>query len=310
MRKFIIIFGSILGILFIGVVGYGFYLYNSVTKTVDQMHEPLERPISDKRDKEVNMEDQDPLSILLTGVDSRGDNHTGRSDTIIVMTVNPKEESVKMLSIPRDTRTELIGRGQQDKINHAYAFGGIQMTVDTVENFLNIPIDHYASINMEGFKGLVDALGGVTVDNAFAFDYGSHSFNEGEIYLSGEEALAFSRMRYDDPRGDFGRNDRQRQVVDAVIQEGAQFSSITRVGSILEAVGGSVRTDLDLSSIWDIQSNYKEARHSVEQMEIKGNNSMINGIYYLQIPDEEVARVSQELREHLELESSSTASSQ
>ncbi|KYG30601.1 LCP family protein [Alkalihalobacillus trypoxylicola] len=310
MRKFIIIFGSILGVLFIGVVGYGFYLYNSVTKTVEQIHEPLERPISDKRDKEVNMDDQEPLSILLTGVDSTGDTHSGRSDTIIVLTVNPKEESVKMLSIPRDTRTELIGRGEQDKINHAYAFGGIQMTIDTVENFLNIPIDHYASINMEGFKGLVDALGGVTVDNAFTFEQGGFTFPEGENFMNGEEALAFARMRYEDPRGDFGRNDRQRQVVDAVIQEGAQFSSITKVGSILEAVGGSVRTDLDLNSIWSIQSNYKEARHTVEQMEIKGNNATINGIYYLQVPDEEVVRVSQELREHLELEHSTTASSQ
>ncbi|WP_413378003.1 LCP family protein [Alkalihalobacillus sp. 1P02AB] len=310
MKKFFTIAGIVLGIMFLGVVGYGFYLYNSVTNTVDRMHEPLERDVSDKREKEVNMEEQDPMSFLIAGVDSRGDNHSGRSDTIIVMTVNPKEKSVKMLSIPRDTRTEIIGRGFQDKINHAYAFGGVQMTINTVENLLNIPIDHYASINMEGFKGLVDAIGGVTVENDFAFSSSGFNFQEGEIFLNGDEALAYSRMRKQDPRGDFGRNDRQRQVVEAVIQEGAQFSSITKAGQILGAVGESVRTDLDLDGIWTIQSNYKEARHNIEQMEITGNGTHIDGIYYLQVPDEEINRVSQELRIHLELETNETASSQ
>jgi LCP family protein required for cell wall assembly len=218
------------------------------------------------------------------------------------MTVNPQEQSIKMLSIPRDTRTEIIGKGIQDKINHAYAFGGVQMTMDTVENFLDIPIDHYVSINMEGFKGLVDALGGVPVNNAFEFSHSGFTFKEGELFLNGDEALAYSRMRYDDPRGDFGRNDRQREIVEAVIQEAAQISSISRVGSILNEVGKSVRTDLDLDDMWKIQGKYIDARHSVEQMEIKGSGTTINGVYYLQIPEEEVARVSGELRGHLELD--------
>jgi LCP family protein required for cell wall assembly len=251
----------------------------------------------------VNVESNEPLSFLITGVDARGENHSGRTDTIIVMTVNPKNQSVKMLSIPRDTRTEIVGRGIQDKINHAHAFGGMSMTIDTVEQFLDIPIDHYVSINMEGFKGLVDAIGGVTVENAFAFTESGHSFNEGQLFLSGDEALAYARMRKKDPRGDFGRNDRQRQIVEAVIQEGAQLGSVTRVGNILGAVGASVRTDLDLDDMWKVQSRYKSARHNVDQIELIGNGTTINGIYYLQIADDEVARVRTELRTHLGLDS-------
>jgi anionic cell wall polymer biosynthesis LytR-Cps2A-Psr (LCP) family protein len=110
-------------------------------------------------------------------------------------------------------------------------------------------------------------------------------------------------MRYDDPRGDFGRNDRQRQIVEAVIQEGAQISSVTRVGSILNQVGKSVRTDLDLDGMWKIQSKYRDARHNVEQMEISGNGTRINGVYYLEVPDDELARVQGELRRHLNLDS-------
>jgi LCP family protein required for cell wall assembly len=113
------------------------------------------------------------------------------------MTVNPEDQSVKMLSLPRDTRTEIVGRGTQDKINDAHAFGGMDMTIATVEQFLDIPIDHYVSINMdmEGFKGLVGAMGGVTVNNDFAFPQSGHSFAQGELFLNGEEALAYARMR-------------------------------------------------------------------------------------------------------------------
>ncbi|WP_083991137.1 LCP family protein [Alkalihalobacillus pseudalcaliphilus] len=311
MKKVLKVAGIVLVVMFLAVVGYGFYIYHSISNTSERMHEPIEgREISEKRDKEVDMEEQDPMAFLIAGVDSRGDNHRGRSDTIIVMTVNPKEESVKMLSIPRDTRTEIIGKGFQDKINHAYAFGGVEMTINTVENFLNIPIDHYASINMEGFKGLVDAIGGVHVDNSFSFNQDGMHFAEGELFLNGEEALAYSRMRYEDPRGDFGRNDRQREIVEAVIKEGASFSSITSAGKILDAVGGSVRTDMDLNRMWAIQSNYRNAAKSVEQMEITGSGTRIDGIYYLAIPDEERNRVIQELRAHLELDNQETASTQ
>jgi LCP family protein required for cell wall assembly len=295
-KKVLITLGLIVGVVFLSVAAYVFYMYKSFSDTVTEMHEPFDPA------RETNLSSGEPISFLIAGVDSRGDDHSGRSDTIIVMTVNSNLQSIKMLSIPRDTRVEIVGRGTQDKINHAYAFGGVQMTADTVSTFLDIPIDHYVSINMEGMKELVNALGGVKVDNAFAFTQDGFTFNEGEIFLSGEEALAYSRMRKQDPRGDFGRNDRQRQIVDAVIQEAANFSTITKAGSVLDAVGQSVRTDMTLDSMWKLQSNYRDARHNIEQMEIQGNNATINGIYYLQIPDDELARVRAELREHLELE--------
>ncbi|WP_368503145.1 LCP family protein [Alkalihalophilus sp. As8PL] len=312
MKKSLKIIGIILGILFLSVVGYGAYLYFSVTSTANEIHEPLERDSdkSDKRTEKVNVDNQDPLSILIAGVDSTGEAHSGRSDTIIVLTVNPREESIKMLSIPRDTRTELIGRGTTEKINHAYAWGGIKMTVDTVENFLDVPIDHYVSVNMEGFTSIVDALGGVTVNNDFAFSQSGYQFNEGENVLDGDQALAYSRMRKADSRGDFGRNDRQREIVEAVIQEAAQISSITRAGDMLDAVGKSVRTDLSLNDMWSVQSNYKEARHSIEQLALTGPSQRIDGLSYVIISDEDRLAASNELREHLELDGEATASAE
>ncbi|GAA3319168.1 hypothetical protein GCM10020331_024960 [Ectobacillus funiculus] len=158
----------------------------------------------------------------MLGADERAD-EVGRSDTLLVITLNPRTKSMKMVSIPRDTYTEIVGKGKSDKINHAYAFGGIDMSVNTVENFLNIPIDYYIEVNMAGFKDIVDAVGGVDVVNDLDF---FHSlviiFAKGPIHLNGEEALVYSRMRKQDPRGDFGRQMRQRQIIKAVIQKGGQ----------------------------------------------------------------------------------------
>ncbi|MEM5591342.1 LCP family protein [Niallia circulans] len=98
------------------------------------------------------------------GVDERkGD--VGRSDTLIVMTLNPQKDKMQMVSIPRDTKTEIIGDGRVTKINAAYAYGGVKMAKDTVENFTGVKMDYYIQVNMEALSDLVDALGGITVQN-------------------------------------------------------------------------------------------------------------------------------------------------
>ncbi|WP_096437486.1 LCP family protein [Alteribacter populi] len=304
MKKFLLISGLIVFILVGSIAGYGFYMYKSVQDTVDnRMHVSSDREKSERRELEVDIEEQEPLSFLLLGVDT-DDNRTdsGRTDTLMVVTVNPADESMKMLSIPRDTRTEMVGRGVDDKINHAYAFGGADMAMATVENFLDIPIDYFMTINMDGFKDIVDALGGVTVENTFAFNQSGHQFAEGPIELGGDEALAYTRMRKNDPRGDLGRNERQREVVDAIINEGAQFSSVTKAGEILDALGNNVSTDLSFDKMVTIQSNYRSARHNSETLEIDGSGSRIDNIYYYIVSEDERSRVSGELRTHLGLD--------
>jgi len=264
------------------------------------MHEPIERSTSEKRPEPVSLEKQNPISILLIGVDERkGDR--GRSDTLVVLTVNPNKKSVQMVSIPRDTRTEIIGKGSQDKINHAYAFGGVEMTMATVENFLDIPIDYYIKVNMEGFKDIVDAVGGVTVDNSFSFTYEGVTFPKGEITLDGDKALKYSRMRYDDPRGDFGRQDRQKQIIEGVIEKGASVNSLANLDDILGALGKNVKTNMTFEQMKNIQANYKEARHNIEKLHLKGDGTKINGVYYLVIPEEERLMISNKLKEHLEI---------
>lgn len=290
---------GILGLIVIGLGIYLFTVYNSFTNTLDEMHEPIDREASEKRatDQEVSLSDQDPFSVLLLGVDEREDDR-GRSDTVVVMTINPAEKSTKMVSIPRDTYTEIVGRGTTDKINHAYAFGGIEMSLATVENLLDIPIDYVMQVNMEGFKDIVDAVGGVEVNNTMAFD----DYPAGTIQLNGDEALGYVRMRKQDPEGDFGRQNRQKQVIQAIMKEGASVNSLLNYKDIFTALGDNVRTNMTFDEMMDVQSNYRDAIGTIDQMIVEdGTGETINGIWYYMMDDAELAKIQTALKEHLEM---------
>lgn len=304
MKKALLIIGGLFLALLIAVGIYAWYLYDSVADTAENINEGEDRQ-SNLRDADVDMDSSEPISILLMGVDARNGSTSGRTDTMIVATVNPETESTKMVSIPRDTYTEIIGRGdeEKDKITHANAFGGADMAMNTVENFLNVPIDYYATINFEGFEDIVDAVGGVTVENDFAFSDNGYDFPEGEIEMDGEKALTYVRMRKEDPRGDLGRNERQRQVLEAVANKGQSVTSITRIGDYLDVVEENVRTNMTFDDMKDLRSNYFSARNDIENINFEnGQDRTIDGIYYMEQDPAEVQEISSMLREHLELE--------
>lgn len=292
---------GIIGVLVIAGGVYAYTVYSNVSNALNTVHKPLERDKSDKRDKEVNISDNKPISILLMGVDQE-DNGTGRSDSLMLFTLNPKTKSMKITSIPRDSYTEIVGKGKKDKINHAYAFGGIDMTVKTVENFLNVPVDHYIEVNMAGFKDIVDAVGGVDVNNDLEFTSRDQHFAKGNIHLNGETALKYTRMRYEDPRGDFGRQMRQRQVIQAVIKKGASVSSLASYGDVLKAIEKNVKTSLTQDQMFDIQKNYKDCMENSEEIQIPGDgHKAADGIWYYYVPDAAKQDITNKLRAHLEV---------
>ncbi|MEK4915444.1 polyisoprenyl-teichoic acid--peptidoglycan teichoic acid transferase TagU [Bacillus sp. FSL E2-8887] len=292
---------GIIGVLVVAGGVYAYTVYSNVSNTLNTVHKPLDRDKSDKRDKKVEIADNKPISILLMGVDQE-DNGTGRSDSLMLFTLNPKTKSMKITSIPRDSYTEIVGKGKKDKINHAYAFGGIDMTVKTVENFLNIPVDHYIEVNMAGFKDIVDAVGGVDVNNDLEFTSRESHFAKGNIHLNGETALKYTRMRYEDPRGDFGRQMRQRQVIQAVIKKGASVSSLASYGDVLKAIEKNVKTSLTQDQMFDIQKNYKDCMENSEEIQIPGDgHKAADGIWYYYVPDAAKQDITNKLRAHLEL---------
>ncbi|KHF35913.1 Transcriptional regulator LytR [Paenibacillus sp. P1XP2] len=237
--------------------------------------------------------------MLVLGVDQR-EHDRGRSDAMIFLTVNPAKQSMLMFNIPRDTRTEIIGRGTVDKINHAYAFGGVNMSVKTVEHFLDYPVNYYVRVNMEGFARIIDSLGGVDVDNPFAFSYAGHRFDQGQLHLTGQEALMYSRMRFDDPRGDMGRNARQRQILQQVIKNSLNIATVTKIESLLDEVADTVKTDITFEDMKTFLMDYRTDLKKIDQVEISGQGQRIQGIWYYLVNDKERSRIHQLIKQHME----------
>ena len=296
-----------LGIVVVLLAVFGLFIwkvYSDVTGTTDKIY----KDVADKeevRNKPVNVDKSEAFSILMLGVDTGdlGRTEQGRSDTIMVMTINPKTNESKIVSIPRDTYTEIVGKGTMDKINHAYAFGGTSMSMNTVQKLLNIPIDYYVEVNMQGIKDIVDAVGGIQVTSPLSFSIEGYTFAQGQTEnLDGAAALAYSRMRYEDPNGDYGRQGRQRQVLEAIVKKAANFSTIANYQSVLGTMENNMQTDLAFADMVDIFSKYRSAAGNIEQVQLEGEGVMMNGVSYQQIAPEELNRVSTLLRQQLDLE--------
>lgn len=287
----------IIGVLLVGLLIYGLYFYNKLNDTVDTMYTPLDSDGEKEDEIKDRLSNKDTINVLLLGVDER-EGDRGRSDTMMFLSLNPDTEEMLMFSIPRDTRVNIPGRGE-DKINHAYAFGGAELSVQTIEEFLDTTIHFYSKVNMEGLKDGVDALGGVTINNERAFSYEGHDFPEGEITLNGDAALSYARERKQDSRGDLGRNDRQQKIIDAIIQEGMSFESFTKVDSILTTVGDNVETNLQMNEMRQLFLDYRGTRDKTIREEIQGSGQTIGNGWYYVVPNEEQQRIQSVVEEHM-----------
>ncbi|HEL1605481.1 LCP family protein [Streptococcus suis] len=247
----------------------------------------------------------EPLTILLMGVDMDqatrgGDWEGGRSDSMILVTVNPKTKETNMMSLTRDIMVEIAeangeSSGTVEKLNHSYSYGQAPMAIATIEKMMDINIDRYIEINMDGLVELVDAVGGIEVNNTLGFPI-SISEHEpaytsivqpGKQLVNGDQALVYARMRYDDPEGDIGRQRRQREVITAIIKKLLQLDGLTQYKKILTAISNNMRTNIEISPA-TIPSllGYKDSVSKLNSYQLRGVDQMVDEIYY-QLPTSE-----------------------
>ncbi len=240
---------------------------------------------------------KDKTTIMIMGVDERIDD-VGRSDTLMIATLDPKTDHAALLSIPRDTRVKIKGRGY-DKINAAYAYGGEKLAENTVESFLGIDIDHYFIINTNSFVSLVDAIGGVDINVEKRMYYEDPWDDNGglviDIYpgiqhMDGEKAVTY--VRYRDEEGDIGRVRRQQEFMAACMDKVTSPSIIPKIPSIISEIIDAVKTDLSFREILGLAGALKDAQQNGLDMEmVPGKPLYIDGVSYW-IPDVEMLRLS------------------
>lgn len=305
----------VVGVLLLGIVGYAAKVYFDIKGTADKAYQPTEELVDADGNKieslkDANLKQGDPITILLLGVDTGdlGRLETGRSDSMMVATVNPSMKKTTITSIPRDTYTEIVGHGTSDKINHSYAFGGVAMAAASVSQMLDIPINYYVSINMKGIQEIVDEVGGVDVNNSFEFTYEGMTFPAGTQHLNGDAALKYSRMRYDDPEGDYGRQERQRQVLTAIIKKLASLSTLTQYNDLLQVLGDNCQTNVTWGEITTLFTSYRSAFDKIVTDQLHGTGftgdgvTGESGISYQMVSADELHRVSTNMQKALKKE--------
>ena len=229
---------------------------------------------------------KDKTTIMIMGVDERDDD-VGRSDTLMIATIDPKKDQAALLSIPRDTRVKIKGHGY-DKINAAYAYGGHKLTESTVEGLLGVDVEHYIMINTKSFQKIIDAIGGIDIDVEKRMYYEDPWDDDGGLvinlrpgmqHMDGKTAMTYVRFR--DEEGDIGRIKRQQKFMKACMDKIVSPSIIPKLPAVISEVMDSIKTDLSMRQLLEFAGTLKSAQKNGLKTEmVPGHPLYINGVSY------------------------------
>lgn len=245
--------------------------------------------------KDVNVT-KDSFSIYISGIDTYGEiSSVSRSDVNIVMVVNPKIKQILLISIPRDYYVQLHGTtGTRDKLTHAGIYG-IDMSVKTLEDLLEMDINYYIKVNFTSVIDIVDALEGLDVYSEYSFvSYSGFSFKKGYNSVNGEQALDFARTRKAFADGDRQRGKNHQALIEAIIRKATSKSIITKYNSLLSAIDGKYQTNMGIKKITSLikmqlndMPSWNVTSFSLTGTDTYNYTYTYNQLLYVMEPDEE-----------------------
>jgi len=332
MRKAILLTFLFFFLISTGVAGYGFLKYKHMT---DQWYQPLQPEVQNKEGKDQVKEEtrqqnlplvpqekmvkpeekpqMSPFTVMILGVDFREGERKARSDTMMLAAVNPSLQKVTLLSIPRDTLVRIPGYGQ-DKFNHSMFYGGPTLVKQTIEEFFDMKVDRYVTLDFEGFIKLVDELGGVEVDVKRRMKYNDPmdgtaiDLRPGVQHLDGKQALDYARFRKSDigsDASDFDRMARQQEVVKQLSEKASRVSTVFRVFSLMNILGEHIKTDFSEEEVRKLAILFKNFSSSkIQIIELKGTSQRLPkhgyNLWFHVVSDEEKKRIYNLIQETLQ----------
>ncbi|WP_439443551.1 LCP family protein [Listeria aquatica] len=294
-------------------VGYGTYLFSKTKLAADNSFDDVRNgQASTLRTKDIEPI-KDSFSVLVIGVDTsekRSSDGRPRSDSLILATFNVKDARVEMTSIPRDSYVHIDYPKKNidtyTKINAAHAYGGPELTMKTVEEKFQIPIDYYVRFDFDAFLKIVNALDGIDVDVPVSFteqnskdEADAISLKKGKQRLDAEEALALARTRHID--NDIERGKRQQLIIKAIVDEATKITSINKYSSIIDAVGDNMKTNLSFNQMISIAKFSMTNDIKMKSLSLKGSDAPQNGVYYYQLDESSVESVANKFASELNI---------
>lgn len=249
-----------------------------VRKAVEQQLSPAPSP-------------KEPVYLLILGLDKRPKEKYGRTDTILLARLDPKTKTVKLLSIPRDSRVPVEGHGL-DKINAAGAYGGPALAIKTVKDFTGLLVNHYLEIDFQGFADVVNAMGGVRIDVDRSFDdiNGANTggvsnvthIDKGYQKLNGQQSLTYVRARHPFADGDFTRMKHQQTFIAAVAKQSLSAANLPKLPSVARAASTNMKSDMSLGDLIALVSEFRGVgKDSIKSYTLPSHPAMIGGISYM-----------------------------
>ena len=252
----------------------------------------------------VTTQQSNAINIMIMGVDRRADD-VGRSDTLMVLTYNPADKKASLLSLPRDTRVH-IEKNDYDKINHAYAYGGHELTKKTVEAFLNVPVDYYVMIDVHAFEKIIDAVGGVDIDVEKRMYYEDPWDDDGGLvidlypgkqHMDGKTAIQY--VRYRDGEGDIGRITRQQKFIKAFMSQIISPSILPKLPKIIQNISSAIQTDMPIDKMISLMTDLPTVQQNgLNSTMVPGKPAYIEDISYW-IPD--IAKTRQLIAQNMDI---------
>jgi LCP family protein required for cell wall assembly len=279
-------------LLFAGVgVAVGGYLYmknidSRMTKKLDKLDVNGEI----KKSLAAPRKPGEPFYILLMGIDTRpSDNAPARSDSLILARIDPQQKRIAMISIPRDSRVDIPGH-KTFKINSAMQLGGPSLAIQTVTQLTGVPISHFMAVDFNGFKDLVDAIGGVYVtvpeainDRAAAnWDRKAAHVPAGYQKLDGKHALTFVRARHQYADQDYSRMKNQQSFIKALGKQTLQIQNAFKINLIIEAALKNMTTDMNVQDILNLAADFSGMKpNGIETATMPSDPKYIGGVSYV-----------------------------
>lgn len=285
-------------LFFVGLVIFALLLFGITAYYTFHRYLPSVSSQIDQGDSDATAEAPGPqrFNVVILGADEKPDD-PGRTDTIMIASWDMSSQKLSVVSIPRDTMVRIPGRTGYYRINAAHAFGGPKLTVQTLSEFLGIPLQYYVKINFEGFKQIVDTLGGVTINVEKPMNYDDYAqdlhihLEPGVQRLNGEQALGYVRFR-DDGLGDValvdenrpiydGRIERQQKFVRALVKEVMQPKTLTKVPALVRDLFDTVDTNIPYTMIPELAMRAMNFENvTVETAVLPGRGQIVNGVAY------------------------------
>lgn len=291
----------VIGTLVVVALIFAGVAWHNISTTSNEMYSKSGADV--KRNASQVLAQRKPVSILLLGTDTGalGRTEKGRTDTIMIMTLNPKTKTTTIVSLPRDMKVNLPNYPQYSpsKINAAYTYGGVKESINTIQKKFGIPIDYYLLVNMNGLEKAINKVGGVDVTSPISFSFEGSTFQKGKTYhLNGKQALRFARMRHEDPNGDYGRQQRQRLIIAALLKKSVSYKTVLNK-SFLDSISNSSQTDLSLRNMIQLARHYRGARAHVVQDYADGDNDNEGGTSFQVVSHDETLRITNLLQNSL-----------